>query len=105
MAAIFLVLFNGENLEWFKPNRGIHQGDPISPYHFLIAAEGLSCLLKSGDQSLVLNGIKVAATGSAVNHLLFADDILLLFKASVEGANAVSNLLNTYCSASVSGLT
>ena len=36
----------------------------------------------------------------AVNNLLFADDSLLLFKASVEGANAVSNLLDTYCNAS-----
>ena len=35
-----------------------------------------------------------------VNHLLFVDDILLLFKASVEGSVAVSNLPKTCCSAS-----
>jgi hypothetical protein len=43
----FSVLFNGSPLESFRPSRGIQQGDPISPYLFLLAAEGLSCLLKS----------------------------------------------------------
>ena len=47
----FLVLFNGERLEDFSPSRGIRQGDPISPYLFLLAAEGLSCLLKSRSDS------------------------------------------------------
>ena len=69
------------------------------PYLFLIVAEGLSCLLKSSSQSS-MPGIKVAPTAPSVNHLLFADDSLLLFKASGEGSSAVSNLLDTYCAAS-----
>lgn len=66
----FSVCFNGEKLESFKPTRGIWQGDPISPYLFLIAAEGLSCLLKSRSQSS-MPGIKVAPMAPTVNHLLF----------------------------------
>ena len=88
-----------EKLEQFNPSRGIRQGDPISPYLFLLAAEGLSCLLKSSSQSSLL-GIKVAPSAPAVSHLLFADDSLLLFKSSVEGANMVSNMLDVYCAAS-----
>ena len=42
----------------------------------------------------------MAPTAPAVNHLLFADYSLLLFKSSIDGANAVSNLLQVYSAAS-----
>ena len=96
----FSVLFNGEKLEEFKPSHGIRQGDPISPYLFLLAAEGLSCLLNHQSQSSVLSGIKVASTAPPVNHLLFADDSLLFFKATSEGAVEVAISLEVYCQAS-----
>jgi hypothetical protein len=76
----FSVLFNGSPKEEFRPTRGIRQGDPISPYLFLLVAEGLSCLLKSSERSSTLSGLKVASTALAVNHLLFADDSLLLIR-------------------------
>jgi hypothetical protein len=76
----FSVLFNGERLESFPPTRGIRQGDPISPYLFLLAAEGISCLLNSRIQSSSLKGIKVAPSSPVVSHLLFADDNLLFLK-------------------------
>ena len=78
----FSVQFNGKKLEEFTPTRVISQGDPISPYLFLIAAEGLSCLLKSRDESSNLSGLQVAPSAPSVNHLLFADDSLLFFKAN-----------------------
>jgi hypothetical protein len=81
----FSVLFNGTPQEEFYPTRGIRQGDPISPYLFLLAAEGLLCLLKHRDQLSVLSGVMVAPSAPAVNHLLFVDDSLMFFRASREG--------------------
>ena len=96
----FSVLFNGSKLEEFLPSRGIRQGDPISPYLFLLAAEGLLCLLKTQDESSSLNGIRVAPSAPPVSHLLFADDSLLFIKASSDGANQLSSLMESYCNAS-----
>nr|XP_040249320.1 uncharacterized protein LOC120966829 [Aegilops tauschii subsp. strangulata]XP_045086245.1 uncharacterized protein LOC123494445 [Aegilops tauschii subsp. strangulata] len=57
----FSVIFNGGKQEEFRPSRGLRQGDPISPYLFLLAAEGLSCLLKSTRSNERIQGIMVAA--------------------------------------------
>lgn len=96
----FSVMFNGGKLEKFSPTRGIHQGDPISPYLFLLAEEGLSCLLKTQDESSHLAEIQFAPTAPPVSHLLFADDSLMFVKASTNGANELSALMETYCNAS-----
>jgi hypothetical protein len=93
----FSVLFNGECLEKFNPIRGILQGDPISPYLFLLVEEGLSCLLKGKVQSSNLSGIMLAPTALVVSHLLFADDNLLFFKATRENAQEILDVLRVYC--------
>ena len=96
----FSVLFNGSPLEEFRPTRGLHQGDPISPYLFLLAAEGLSGLLKQSRQSPHLHGIKVASTAPAVNHLLFVDDSMLFVRATDDRAMEVNDILEGYYNAS-----
>ena len=82
----------------FKPSRGLRQGDPISPYLFLIAAEGLSCLLKA--ENIGVQNLAVAPTAPSVNHLLFADGILLFFEATRASTEKVRDLLKMYCDAS-----
>jgi hypothetical protein len=67
---------------------------------FLLAAEGLSCLLKSRSESSSLQGLKVAPTAPVVNHLLFADDSLLFIKANGESARDARDTLDAYCRAS-----
>jgi hypothetical protein len=65
----FLVLFNGARTSELKLSRAIRQGDPISSYLFLLATEGLSCLLKNAMQNELLSSVKVAKRAPKVNHL------------------------------------
>ena len=43
----YSVKINGVPRGHIIPFRGIHQGDPLSPYLFLLCAEGLSALIQS----------------------------------------------------------
>ena len=96
----FSVLFNGQRLQEFKPTRSIRKGDPISPYLFLLCAEGLSCVLKGEGANQYINGIQISCTYPKINHLLFADDCLLFFKADANNEQVIKECLTKYCEAS-----
>jgi hypothetical protein len=52
----YAVRVNGELTDPVVPSRGIRQGDPISPYLFLLCIEGLSCLLQKKEDRGELYG-------------------------------------------------
>ena len=78
----YSVLINGEPRGHFTPTHGIKQGDPLSPYLFLLCAEGLSSLLRKATETRELHGITSCQGGVKISHLLFADDSLLFCKTT-----------------------
>ena len=78
----YRIKINGKLSEEISPQRGLRQGDPLSPYLFLICAEAFSCLLLAAETTGELSGIKGCQNAPSINHLLFADDSLLLLKAN-----------------------
>jgi len=93
----YKVRVNGMETESFLLTRGLRQGDPLSPYLFLLVAEGLSSLIKGAENRGELQGIRVCREAPAVSHLLFADDSLILMEANKENAETLKGLLDRYC--------
>jgi hypothetical protein len=78
------------------PERGLRQGDPLSPYLFLLCAEGFSALLNHAEEEGRLQGIKVSSNAPSFNHLLFADDSMVLLNANEQSAQHLQEILQLY---------
>jgi hypothetical protein len=74
------IKVNGDVTESFKPERGLRQGDPLSPYLFLLCAEGFSALLQKAEREGLIARVQVLQAAPSVSHLLFADDSLILLE-------------------------
>lgn len=66
----YSVRFNSMKTEVFKPTRGLRQGDPLSPYLFLLVAEGLSSMLKGAEDKGELEGIKVCRDAPMITLII-----------------------------------
>lgn len=87
----FSIKINGEAQGQIFPSCGLRQGDPLSPYLFLIVTEGLIALLTEIKNRSLIQGIKIYREVPSINHLLFVDDTLV-FCSAVLGENR--NLLD-----------
>lgn len=94
-SASFSILINGEKKGHFKASRGLRQGDPLSPYLFLLIAEGLSHLISKANRDSRLSGLR-CINGPTISHLLFADDSLIFCKADERELMSMKNLLKEY---------
>eukprot|EP00268_Persea_americana_P052212 TRINITY_DN5839_c0_g1_i1.p1 TRINITY_DN5839_c0_g1~~TRINITY_DN5839_c0_g1_i1.p1 ORF type:complete len:231 (-),score=32.34 TRINITY_DN5839_c0_g1_i1:1344-2036(-) len=92
------VLINRSPFGFFESNCGLRQGDPLSPYLFILAEEILSLNI----QNLVNNNL-IFPLSKAPNtpcHLLYADDILLFLKGHKSSLLALKKVLEDYQSSS-----
>jgi hypothetical protein len=67
----FSVLVNGKPSQNFKPHRGIRQGDPLSPYIFILYADVFSSMITKSQDLSYINGISIAQNAPKISHLFF----------------------------------
>lgn len=92
----YQVKVNGDLSEHFVPQRGLRQGDPLSPYLFLLCAEAFSALLKKGEREGLLVGVKICSGAPSISHLLFAADSLILIQATEGDCGHLQTILQLY---------
>ena len=96
MTVSYLVLINGEAKGKIIPTRGLRQGDPISPYLFLLYAKGLMAMLRRDEREGLISGISVCREAPRISHLLFANDCIIFCEASSREGNRVLKVLDDY---------
>ncbi|KAH7516604.1 hypothetical protein FEM48_Zijuj10G0152700 [Ziziphus jujuba var. spinosa] len=74
------------------PNRGIRQGDPLSPFIFILCSQIFSRLVERNND---IQGIKICKRAPAISHL-YSDDTLVAYHANSQNAKAIQEVLNVY---------
>lgn len=91
---------NGQPYGDITPSRGLRQGDPLSPYLFLICAEGFSALLRQAEERRDILGLKIARSAPPISHLFFADDSMIIFQASQRSLQSIGSIFSLYSNCS-----
>jgi len=89
----FSILINGKPYGNINPSRGIHQGDPLSPYLFLLCVEVLTSLLTKVEHEGRINGVSVCRKVPKISNLMFADDSLLFCRATQGEVDVINEVL------------
>lgn len=92
----YSVLVNGKSRKAFIPTQGLRQGDSLSPYLYLMCAEGFSAPIIDADQLENIQGVGVVKGGTSISHLFFVDDNMLFCKENFREWRRVQKLIDIY---------
>ncbi|KAM0042735.1 putative RNA-directed DNA polymerase [Helianthus debilis subsp. tardiflorus] len=90
------VLINGSPTFEFPCHKGMRQGDPISPFIFLIVMEALSSMIRKASRVGALRGIVLPNDGPVLTHLLYADDCVIMGEWARNNIKNVALLLRCF---------
>eukprot|EP00253_Pinus_taeda_P013029 PITA_13029 len=97
---IFSILVNGIPSNPFSASRGLRQGDPLSPFLFILAAEGLGRFIKRERESGKIKGLKLWGHNLCLTHQQFVDDIMLFGEPTVKEVKHLRKILDIFAEAS-----
>lgn len=87
------VILNGSPSMPFKLQRGLRQGDPLSPFLFILIAEVLSLMIKKATSLNLWSGIAVCKNGPLLTHLQFANDTIIFAAQDMEALTNIKKIL------------
>ncbi|GJX39372.1 putative RNA-directed DNA polymerase, eukaryota, reverse transcriptase zinc-binding domain protein [Tanacetum coccineum] len=94
------ALVNGSPSAEFLISRGLRQGDPLSPFLFLIIMEGLNTVLKDVVGSGLIHGTKVGDTNLNISHSFYADDVVIVSEWNKQDMENIIRVMQVFYLAS-----
>ncbi|KAJ9557338.1 hypothetical protein OSB04_011952 [Centaurea solstitialis] len=92
----FSVVLNGESYGFFKGERGLRQGDPISPYLFTIVMECFSMILRQCIEEASGFRYHQGCEQLSITHLCFADDLFIFTGGDLVSVEVVKRALDRF---------
>ena len=65
----YSILINGTSKRSIQASRGLRQGDPLSPFQFLVVMDVLSKIILKGVEGNIIKAFRVEANEVALTHL------------------------------------
>ena len=90
------MLVNGTPQGFFFPSRGLRQGDPLSPFLFILGDEVLSKVLHRVEDEGKFRGFQLVSTCLRVSHLLFANNLIIFSRANEEDSKEIQVCIEQY---------
>ncbi|XP_071741061.1 uncharacterized protein [Rutidosis leptorrhynchoides] len=95
-SASISILINGSPTTEFSMGRGVRQGDPLSPFLFILAAEGLNILTKATVDRGIFKGVEIGNDKVVISHLQYADDTIFFGDLSMSNARNLIYILKCF---------
>uniref|UniRef100_A0A2N9J1W3 Reverse transcriptase domain-containing protein n=1 Tax=Fagus sylvatica TaxID=28930 RepID=A0A2N9J1W3_FAGSY len=92
----FTIALNGSLVGYFQRGKGLRQGDPISPYLFVISMEGFTRLLKRRVLEFRNFNFHPQCKQLQITHLIFANDLLLFSLANLPSIRLIKSVLEEF---------
>eukprot|EP00253_Pinus_taeda_P024785 PITA_24785 len=92
----FSILVNGSPSEIFIPSRGLRQGDPLSPFLFILMMEGLGRYIKHAKAMGKIEALQLSKNGQALTHQQFLDDTMLQGLSTVKEISTYNQILKEF---------
>ncbi|KAJ9555564.1 hypothetical protein OSB04_010178 [Centaurea solstitialis] len=90
------VLVNGSPTKEFSLGKGVRQGDPLAPFLFILAAEGLTVAMKEAQRSNLFKGIRIGNSIDELSIFQFADDAIFVGEWDKDNAMNLIRILKCF---------
>ncbi|GJX49836.1 putative RNA-directed DNA polymerase, eukaryota, reverse transcriptase zinc-binding domain protein [Tanacetum coccineum] len=90
------VLINGSPTNEFQLQRSLRQGDPLSPFLFILAMEGLHVAMEDAVEHCIFHDIRVGPGEALIFHLFYADGAMFMGEWDAENVSNLITILNCF---------